>query len=112
MYSDALFKCLADSTRLRCLLLLLHTEELCVCDLTQVLELPQPKISRHLATLRQAELVLDMRQGTWIYYRIHPELPDWVQRMLDAINDGLANHHMFQADRQRMHTTILLTDCN
>jgi ArsR family transcriptional regulator len=51
-----IFRACADATRLR-LLVLLSERELCVCDLVDVLEMPQGKISRHLAVLRRAGLV-------------------------------------------------------
>ena len=63
------FKACADETRLR-LLVLLTERELCVCELVDVLEMPQGKISRHLAVLRRAGLVADRRDGTWIYYSL------------------------------------------
>ncbi|MCF6178841.1 MAG: metalloregulator ArsR/SmtB family transcription factor [Geopsychrobacter sp.] len=63
------FKTLADETRLR-ILALLTNGELCVCDLMAALELPQSTVSRHLATLRNADLVEDRRQGVWMYYRL------------------------------------------
>ena len=72
-----LFKLLADETRLLIVLLIAEQDELCVCELTCALEQSQPKISRHLAMLRQAQLLLDRRQGQWVYYRINPALPDW-----------------------------------
>lgn len=72
-----LFKLLADETRLLCVLLIAEQGELCVCELTCALGQSQPKISRHLAMLRQAQLLLDRRQGQWVYYRINPALPDW-----------------------------------
>lgn len=64
-----LFKALADETRLR-ILSLLSSGELCVCEIAKVLEIGQPKASRHLAVLRQAELVLDRREGMWMYYSL------------------------------------------
>jgi ArsR family transcriptional regulator len=63
------FKACADETRLR-LLVLLSERELCVCELVEVLEMPQGKISRHLAVLRRAGLVSHRRYGTWIYYSL------------------------------------------
>lgn len=62
-----IFKACADETRLR-ILFLLNEGELCVCELVQVLDMPQGKISRHLGILKQASLVQDRREGTWIYY--------------------------------------------
>jgi ArsR family transcriptional regulator len=64
-----LLKAIADETRLR-ILSLLSSGELCVCEITKVLDIGQPKASRHLAVLRQAELVLDRREGMWMYYSL------------------------------------------
>jgi ArsR family transcriptional regulator len=77
-----LFPAIAHETRLRCLLLLLEHDELCVCELTQAIGAAQPTISRHLAHLREAELVSDRREGLWIHYRINPKLPSWVTNVL------------------------------
>jgi ArsR family transcriptional regulator len=79
-----LFKCLADATRLHLMLMITREQELCVCELTCALEASQPKISRHLAMLRQCGLLADRRQGQWVYYRLHPNLPLWARTVLDA----------------------------
>jgi ArsR family transcriptional regulator len=79
---DQFSKCLADETRARIVLLITGTEELCVCELTCALNVTQPKISRHLAQLRNSGLLADRRQGQWIYYRLHPELPTWALETL------------------------------
>ena len=77
------YKCLADATRLRCLLLVHEEEELCVCELTAALDEIQPKVSRHLAQLRKCGLLADRRQGQWVFYRIAPQLPAWARAVLD-----------------------------
>ena len=79
----ALFSALAHDTRLRCLLLLLEHEELCVCELTHAIGAAQPHMSRHLGQLRELGLVTDRREGLWIHYRINPELPYWVVKILE-----------------------------
>ncbi|MDN4502589.1 metalloregulator ArsR/SmtB family transcription factor [Alteromonadaceae bacterium BrNp21-10] len=76
------YKCLADDTRLRCLLLIEQETELCVCELTEALQLSQPKISRHLAQLRNSGLLQDRRQGIWVFYQINPQLPKWALSVL------------------------------
>ena len=63
-----LFTAISHPTRLRCLLLLLRFEELCVCEFTGALGAAQPHVSRHLAQLRAAQLVADRRDGLWIHY--------------------------------------------
>lgn len=90
-----LFKLLADETRLRICLLLQQEDELCVCELTEALADSQPKISRHLTQLRSSGLLLDRRQGQWIFYRLNPALPDWalliLQQAREAAGGGLAH---------------------
>ncbi|WP_416365123.1 metalloregulator ArsR/SmtB family transcription factor [Pseudomonas sp. NFX183] len=95
-----LFKCLADATRVRLMLLILREGELCVCELIHALCDSQPKISRHLAQLRSGGLLLDRRQGQWIYYRINSALPDWVTQVLDTTLQ--ANQPWLQNDAQRL----------
>ena len=66
---DALFRALADATRLR-LLNLIADREICVCYLVEILGMSQPKISRHLAYLRRAGMVSARREGKWMHYRL------------------------------------------
>ena len=64
------FKALADETRLRIMALLLSSGELCVCDITATLQLPQSTVSRHLAYLKNAGWIIDRREGVWIIYAV------------------------------------------
>lgn len=68
-----LFKALGDETRLRMLGLLKHGE-LCVCDLMEVLDLPQSTASRHLSYLKNSRWVFGRRSGKWMYYKLNPDL--------------------------------------
>lgn len=92
------FQLLSDETRLRCLLLMQQQGELCVCELTHALAMIQPKISRHLATLREAGVVVDRRQGQWIYYRLHPELTDWAKEVIASTVAEVAASSPFSDD--------------
>ncbi len=80
-----LCKCLGDDIRLSLICLLHGRKEVCVCDLVEALQAPQSTISRHLAQLRQCQLVVARRQGTWMHYRINPELPDWARKSLKQL---------------------------
>ena len=82
MNPTVFFKALADETRLRALLLIAQEGELCVCELMSALQESQPKVSRHLAQLRSTGLLLDRRQGQWVFYRLNPDLPPWAQATL------------------------------
>ena len=79
------FKCLSDETRFIIVMLVVEQNEQCVCDLTEKLQLSQPKISRHLALLRSLGLLQDRRQGQWVYYSINPNLPDWCVEVLNTL---------------------------
>jgi ArsR family transcriptional regulator len=99
------FKCLSDATRLRCMMLLRAREELCVCELTRILGLSQPKISRHLALLRASGLIEDRRQGAWVHYRLHPALPAWAHAALQAGAEGVADASTYRSDLARLDAT-------
>ncbi|WP_165901803.1 metalloregulator ArsR/SmtB family transcription factor [Reinekea marinisedimentorum] len=86
----SLFKCLADETRLLMAALISAEIELCVCELTAALELSQPKISRHLAQMRDCGLLASRREGQWVYYQINPALPDWVSVMVKNTQQQMA----------------------
>jgi ArsR family transcriptional regulator len=71
-----LFKAMADPARLRLLSLIASHEggEACVCDLTVPFDLTGPTISHHLKVLRESGLITGERRGTWVYYRVRPEV--------------------------------------
>src|SRR6187431_3039646 len=97
---DSLCKTLADATRARIALLVAREKELCVCELTCALDEIQPKISRHLALLRESGVLADRRQGQWIYYRLHPDLPEWVIQMMETML--AANSEWLDENHQRL----------
>jgi DNA-binding transcriptional ArsR family regulator len=72
------FKALGDPVRLRLLSMIASRAggEVCVCDLTPAFDLSQPTISHHLKLLREAGLIASERRGTWVYYRLLPEMTD------------------------------------
>lgn len=79
----AVFKALADDLRLAALLLIRDQRKLCVCELTEALDVSQPKVSRHLAILRDTGLVETERRGQWVYYCLSPSLPAWLVAVLE-----------------------------
>tara|TARA_Y100000588_G_scaffold108582_1_gene119020 strand:+ start:68 stop:433 length:366 start_codon:yes stop_codon:yes gene_type:complete len=100
MQSDlAVFKACADATRLR-LLFLLAQRELCVCELVEVLDVPQGQVSRHLAILKQAQLVEDRREGTWIYYSLGGPDSGLKRRLADYLVEE--ENEVAQGDMQRL----------
>ncbi|MBF0137685.1 MAG: metalloregulator ArsR/SmtB family transcription factor [Magnetococcales bacterium] len=101
---EILLKSLVDETRLRCVMLLLVEPELCVCEFGYVLGEAQPKISRHLGTLREHDVVRDRRAGQWVYYTLHPDLPPWAMVMIQAVAHGLQGSEIHRDDQERLRT--------
>jgi len=95
---EQLIQSLADQTRLRSILLLKQEGELCVCELMHALDIIQPKISRHLALLRDAGLVSSRRQGQWIYYQLRKDLPSWAKDVINSIQIGAKKSAPFSDD--------------
>ncbi len=81
---NLVFRAFSDRTRLR-ILSLLRDGELCVGDLVEVLKLPQPKVSRHLAYLRKAGLVSTRESGLWNFYRLAPASSPFHHKMLECL---------------------------
>ena len=102
--TDSFFRMLADSTRLRCLMLMQAEGELCVCELTHALNLSQPKISRHLAHLREAGVLLARRNGTWMNYRINPNMENWALKILHTTLNGVRKSEPFISDQKMLET--------
>jgi len=98
MTADNLFNALSNPIRLRCILLMQGQGELCVCELTHALALSQPMISRHLAVLKESELVTDRREGQWVYYQINPQLPQWINSLLQTTTTANIELEPFAAD--------------
>ncbi|MEN9232418.1 MAG: metalloregulator ArsR/SmtB family transcription factor, partial [Thermostichus sp. DG02_5_bins_236] len=76
-----------DPIRLQ-VLQLLQGQELCVCDLCEILEVSQSKLSFHLKTLRDAELVNARQQGRWIYYSLNSPRFQLLQHFLDQLGQA------------------------
>lgn len=100
MDTQRIFDALVDSTRRRILALLADQGELCVCELTAALDEIQPKISRHLGVLKDAELVTPRREGTWMFYRLAGSLPRWASILLEALPNGAVPE--LKADLKRL----------
>jgi len=106
--ADLCFKACSDRTRLRILSLLMQRDELCVCELIDVLQCPQTKISRHLAYLRKAELVSDRRDAQWVYYRLtQPTRTDQAfhESLLATITASQALLPELKDDKRRLNQT-------
>ena len=101
-----LFQSLADSTRLRLLILLQDGSEYCVCDLMQALDMPQSTVSRHLAYLKRHGWLQDRRAGIWMYYSLRKELDGLRRSQLLRVVSHLSDSALCRADRERLDTYL------
>ncbi len=102
--ATALLRVLSDSTRVR-LLALLRREELTVAELSSVLRLAQPRVSTHLAKLKDAQLVRDRRAGVSAYYRFNESGIEGAADLLRALEDGV-DDALLDADAQRLPSVL------
>ena len=100
MKPDSFFSILSDPTRLRALMLIQAEGEVCVCELIFALDESQPKISRHLALMREAGMVESRREGTWMYYRINQRLPGWSKETIRHVFDHLSGLNPYKDDKK------------
>jgi ArsR family transcriptional regulator, arsenate/arsenite/antimonite-responsive transcriptional repressor len=98
---ETFFMALADKTRLR-LLNLMRDGEICVCFFTEVLEESQPKVSRHLAYLRNAGLVEARRDGKWMHYKIIEPKNEIASNILRETLESLKHQADLQKDYMRL----------
>ncbi len=98
---ERFFQSLGDKTRLR-LLNLMDDQEICVCYFVEILGQPQPKISRHLAYLRNAGIVTARREGKWMHYRMVMPPNAGAARILKEILAWLKEEKTMQSDRSRL----------
>ena len=104
--ASAFFKLLGEPVRLRLVALLLDGDSHCVCDLVSVLGLPQSTVSRHLSQLRTGGLVLAERQGTWMHYRLNPDLADWQRQALGAVRLLKAADNQLKMDEMALNQAL------
>jgi len=78
-----LFKVLSDPTRLKIFQILFNSKSRCVGELVEILDQPQPTISRHLNHLKKLGILSCVRDGTWMWYEVADDLPEWCQDILD-----------------------------
>ena len=106
-----LFKVLSDGTRLRILMMIEDEQELCVSELVTALDESQPKISRHLAQMREAGILEVRRQRQMIFYHLARALPDWCQLILEVARNGnpaFINNEKIRLKASRAHSAQVL----
>jgi ArsR family transcriptional regulator, arsenate/arsenite/antimonite-responsive transcriptional repressor len=99
----AVTKALADGNRLRVILALADFDELCVCQITEILGHSTPTVSRHMSVLHKAGLVKSQKVGRWVYYRLSETFP---RRLLQWLKEATANAGEIARDKERLEAIV------
>ncbi len=101
---ELFFASLSHPLRLRIVMLLCQVDELCVCELTQTLNISQPVLSKQLAQLKHAGILTSRRQGVWMYYQINKEMPAWGVSVLKETCNGIHLSSLYRDDYQNFQS--------
>lgn len=85
-----LFKVLSDPTRLKLFQILFNKQSRCVGELVDLLDQPQPTVSRHLNHLKKLGILSCSREGTWMWYEVEKDLPEWCRSILETTYQALS----------------------
>jgi ArsR family transcriptional regulator len=97
---DLMFRAFCDRTRLR-ILSLLQEGEFCVGDIVRILQVPQPRVSRHLGHLKKAGLVVARKSGTWMHYSLAPPRTAFHRKLLGCAVTCFQEVPEIQSDNAR-----------
>ena len=115
-----MYKALSEEMRLRIIMLLTHGE-LCVCELMEIFNEGQSKVSRHLTYLKHSGMVQSRRVGTWMHYSIKEHLAPEIETQLAFMRAQFAGLPVFSEDSRKLKevmkqklcgNTSGQTDCN
>jgi len=96
------FKALSDFNRLR-ILKMLQTKPLCVCEITNVLELATSTVSQHLKILKEAGFIIEEKEGKWVNYLINPRPNDpRISSLLTTLDYWIAEQSIIKADKKKV----------
>jgi len=99
-----IFKALSDTNRLR-IIKMLEIRPLCVCEITEVLQLATSTVSKHLSILRDADLINDDKQGKWVNYSLNTNSnQNYVNQLLPSISEWLKVDGLVKNDAEKVKT--------
>ncbi|MGE5313549.1 MAG: ArsR/SmtB family transcription factor [Acidobacteriota bacterium] len=109
--STAIFKALSDESRLR-ILKMLQVRPLCVCEITNVLELAASTVSQHLSILKKEGFILEERDGKWINYYINLRPADQrISAVLASLDFWIGDNETVEADKTKVKTVDRVQLC-
>ena len=96
------FKALSDTSRIR-ILKMLEVRPLCVCEITEVLNLATSTVSRHLYILRDTEFIIDEKEGKWVNYYLNCEHKnEYIRHLLPLIRTWLPSDETILKDQKKV----------
>jgi len=97
-----LFKSLSDSNRLR-ILKMLQVKPLCVCEITDVLQLATSTVSKHLSILKETGFIIEEKEGKWVNYMINSQPDDpRISSIISTLDFWIADDQLIISDKQRV----------
>ncbi len=97
-----IFKTLSDETRLR-IIMLIHFDELCVCEISGILDVTQPTVSKGLSKLRDLNLVTDTRREKYVYYKLRED-NEVLKNIISDLSENLEKYPVLLDDYKRIST--------
>ena len=102
----AITKALSDENRVRALLAL-GDQEVCVCQLIELLQLAPSTVSKHMSILKQAKLVSGRKKGRWMYYRLPGKTaPEIVRQTISLVRQAASDDSRIRKDTERMRKIL------
>jgi ArsR family transcriptional regulator len=102
-YYVKILKALGDPSRLK-LLKILSEKELCVCEIEEVMNMKQTTVSQQLRKLKEAEIVIERKEGWWSYYSLNREiLEEFFDAFRDFIFTDIEKLEEFKPEEQRIN---------
>jgi ArsR family transcriptional regulator, arsenate/arsenite/antimonite-responsive transcriptional repressor len=99
-----IFKALSDPNRIR-IVKMLEVKDLCVCEVREVLGLSTSTVSKHLSILRDADLILDAKDGKWVNYKLnHSSNIPLVSAQLALMSNSFKDDEQVRSDRSKLQT--------
>ena len=106
------FKALSDGNRLR-ILKMLEVRPLCVCEITEVLNLAASTVSKHLSILRDADFIIDNKEGKWVNYALNQNFDNmYIRHLLPLIRTWLPDDETVKKDREKVANVDRNTICS
>ncbi len=96
-------KALADGNRLRIVMALSAHDELCVCQITELLQVSTPTVSRHMSVLQNAGLVKNRKDARWVHYRLASGFP---AALLHWVQSSVEESQTISDDRKTLHAIV------